>query len=93
MASNPENGPSSPGFKGHDPNQKTLNVWSKPLGGKDGEEAVNTNQRPSISDAVSMIKSEDFTKVAETPCARTGFLTGIGAGFGAGGLRFVIGGE
>ncbi|KAF4126174.1 cytochrome c oxidase assembly protein subunit 20 [Geosmithia morbida] len=96
MASNPGNGssPDNPGgFKGNDPNQRTLNVWSKPIDEKDQQAAGGNGQRPTITDAVGMIKPEDFANVAETPCARNGFLTGIGAGFGAGGLRFVVGGN
>lgn len=84
MASNPGNGNPSGGPQ---PNQKTLNVWSKPIQEKDAAGA-----QPTISEAVGMIKPEDFTNVASTPCARNGLLTGIGTGFGAGGLRFVLGG-
>lgn len=40
-----------------------------------------------------MIKKDDFTNVANTPCARQGFLTGIASGAGVGGLKFVINGE
>lgn len=90
MATNPGNdGGSPPGGNGPpiDPNQKTLSVWSKPVEGKDA-----TNERPTITEAVGMIKSEDFSNIANTPCARTGFLNGIGAGFGMGGLRFILGG-
>lgn len=69
------------------PDQKTLNVWSKPI---DPEQANNTNERPTITEAVGMIKADDFTNIANTPCARNAFLTGIAGGFGIGGVRFVM---
>lgn len=89
MASNPQEGQPQPG-------EKTLHVWSKPIdqpeaNGQDG--ATSTNNRPTISEAVSMIKKDDFTNVANTPCARQGFITGIASGAGVGGLKFVLRGK
>ncbi|KAM0238931.1 hypothetical protein ACHAP5_008507 [Fusarium lateritium] len=89
MASNPQEGQPQPG-------EKTLHVWSKPIeqpeaSGQDG--ATPTNNRPTISEAMSMIKKDDFTNVANTPCARQGFITGIASGAGVGGLRFVLRGN
>lgn len=87
MASNPNNGPS----RGpQDPNaqQKELSLWAEPM--KEGD---MSNARPTISEAAGTIKTEDFANIATYPCARTGFLQGIGAGFGMGGLRFVVGGR
>lgn len=92
MVPNPELGQPQPG-------QKTLHVWSKPI-----EEGAATttaadgattpsNQRPSISEAVSTITKEDFANIANTPCARQGLLTGIATGAGLGGLRFVLRGS
>ncbi|KAF5567071.1 Cox20 FAM36A [Fusarium phyllophilum] len=86
MASNPQDGQPMPG-------DKTLHVWSKPIeqtenttvNGEHG--ATPTNTRPTISEAVSMIKKDDFANVANTPCARQGFITGIASGAGIGGLR------
>lgn len=89
MASNPGDGQPQPG-------QKTLHVWSKPIeGGEDAAKdgATSSSQRPTISDAVSMIKTEDFTNIPNTPCARQGLLTGIATGAGVGGLRFVVKGS
>ena len=93
MAPNSENEPPNP-------SQKTLHVWSKPveqqdkaqsLPGQEQQDGSGTpNARPTISDAVSMIKTEDFATVATTPCARQGFLTGIASGAGLGGLKFVL---
>lgn len=78
------------------PNEKVLHVWSKPIaeGDQVPESAKNPDGTPAsqtaFSAAVSMIKKEDFTNIANTPCARQGLLTGIGAGAGLGGLKFVI---
>ncbi|KAJ4170552.1 hypothetical protein NW754_006692 [Fusarium falciforme] len=91
MASNQDDGQPKPG-------EKTLHVWSKPIeqneataSGETG--ATSTNSRPTISEAVSMIKKDDFANVANTPCARQGFITGIASGAGIGGLRFVLRGN
>ncbi|KID98167.1 Cytochrome oxidase biogenesis protein, Cox20 subunit, partial [Metarhizium majus ARSEF 297] len=78
--------------------QKTLHVWSKPIEQPDesqslGGDKTTNNARPTIADAVGMIKTEDFTNVHNTPCARQGFLAGIAAGAGVGGLRFVLKGN
>lgn len=81
------------------PNEKVLHVWSKPIaeGDQVPESAKNPDGTPTsqtaFSAAVSMIKKEDFTNIANTPCARQGLLTGIGAGAGLGGLKFVIQGR
>ncbi|KAL6899008.1 hypothetical protein GGI43DRAFT_76457 [Trichoderma evansii] len=81
------------------PNEKVLHVWSKPIaeGDQVPESAKNPDGTPTsqtaFSAAVSMIKKEDFTNIANTPCARQGLLTGIGAGAGLGGLKFVIQGN
>ncbi|KAF4449761.1 Cytochrome c oxidase protein 20, mitochondrial [Fusarium austroafricanum] len=86
MASNPQDGQPGPG-------DKTLHVWSKPIeqneaaAGTGENGATSTNNRPTISEAVSMIKKDDFANVANTPCARQGFITGIASGAGVGGLR------
>lgn len=87
MASNPNNGPPN---GPQDPNaqQKELSLWAEPM--KEGDVS---NTRPSIKDAAGMIKSEDFVNIASYPCARTGLLQGIGAGFGMGGMRFIVGGR
>ncbi|KAK1831037.1 hypothetical protein QBC39DRAFT_372347 [Podospora conica] len=47
--------------------------------------------QPSLTDVVTTIKPADFLSVHQTPCAQRGFLTGIGAGMGIGGLRWVLG--
>lgn len=48
-------------------------------------------QPATISDAWKNIKAGDFLAVHQTPCARTGFLTGIGSAAAVGALRFVLG--
>lgn len=47
----------------------------------------------NLSNAVSMIKMNEFTELHKKPCNRQSFLTGIGAGFAAGALRSILGGE
>ncbi|KAK4073928.1 hypothetical protein Trihar35433_3402 [Trichoderma harzianum] len=81
-------------------NEKVLHVWSKPIAEGDqvpGLQGPDKNpdgtprgSRSAFAEAVSMIKKDDFTNVANTPCARQGLLTGIGVGAGLGGLKFVI---
>ncbi|KJZ77608.1 hypothetical protein HIM_02785 [Hirsutella minnesotensis 3608] len=82
--------------------QKTLHVWSEPIKAKDEaqgdapspqELADAKDTRPTLSNALSTIKKEDFLNVAATPCARQGFLVGIGSGAGLGGLKFVLQGN
>lgn len=46
----------------------------------------------SILEAAKTIKLGDFRELHKKPCARESFLVGIGAGFGIGGLRAVMGG-
>ncbi|MCJ1263379.1 hypothetical protein MMC22_003249 [Lobaria immixta] len=45
----------------------------------------------TIMDALKTIKLEDFKDVYKKPCARDALLVGIGAGFGTGGLRAIMG--
>lgn len=77
-------------------------VYAKPLPSPPANPSTDTttpphpttpefNHPPSITDVVTTIKPEDFLSVHQTPCAQRGFLTGIGAGMGIGGLRWVLG--
>ncbi|CAK7210326.1 hypothetical protein SBRCBS47491_000740 [Sporothrix bragantina] len=50
-----------------------------------------SSQRASVSDAVKSIKASDFLTVYQVPCARQGFLTGIGGGAVVGALRYILG--
>ena len=43
-------------------------------------------------DALRSIKFSDFEEVHRKPCVRDAFLTGIGTGFGIGGVRAILGG-
>ncbi|KAM6478988.1 cytochrome oxidase biogenesis protein, Cox20 subunit [Trichoderma sp. SZMC 28011] len=84
-------------------NEKVLHVWSKPIaegdevpglqGSDKNPDGTPSGSRSAFAEAVSMIKKDDFANVANTPCARQGLLTGIGAGAGLGGLKFVIQGN
>lgn len=47
----------------------------------------------SFTEAVKTIRPEDFLTMHQKPCVRDGLLTGMGAGFGAGGLAAVLGSE
>lgn len=74
-------------------NSKTLHVWSKPVEQPTGDGSQSDGKKlapPTVSEAFGMIKSEDFVNVHNTPCARQGFLAGIAAGAGFGGLRFIV---
>ena len=48
---------------------------------------------PTIKDGFRSIKADDFLNVHRIPCARQGFLTGIGAGAVMGMGRYIFGGE
>lgn len=50
------------------------------------------NKRPSITDGIKTIKGDDFFSVHKIPCAKQGYLTGIGAGFTLGAGRYIAGG-
>ncbi|KAF7555744.1 hypothetical protein G7046_g6486 [Stylonectria norvegica] len=99
MAPNQEDGQLPPGQL--PPGQKALHVWAKPIeptdapatGDKSTDASTTNNSRPTVSEAVSMIKKDDFVNLPNTPCARQGLLTGIASGAGVGGLRFVLGGN
>lgn len=44
-----------------------------------------------IIDAVRTVKLEEFKEVHKKPCVREALMTGIGAGFGVGGVRAIMG--
>ncbi|KAK4155666.1 hypothetical protein C8A00DRAFT_41762 [Chaetomidium leptoderma] len=48
-------------------------------------------QHPSLTDAVQSIKPSDFLSFHQAPCARSGLLTGIGAGATVGAIRWIMG--
>lgn len=45
-----------------------------------------------LGDAFESIKAEDFSEIHKKPCVRDSFMTGIGSGFGIGGVRALFGG-
>lgn len=47
----------------------------------------------SVTEAVKSISLKEVTSFYKAPCARDSLLLGIGAGFGIGGLRCVLGGK
>ncbi|KAI1129803.1 hypothetical protein F5Y10DRAFT_145676 [Nemania abortiva] len=47
--------------------------------------------RPTFKEGVQSIKSDDFLKIHHIPCAREGFMTGIGAGTVVGMGRYFVG--
>ena len=50
-------------------------------------------QEAGIVDALRSIRPTEFTEVHKKPCARDALLTGIGGGFGVGGIRAILGGK
>lgn len=46
----------------------------------------------SYSDVVGTVSMSEMTSLHKKPCARESLLTGIGLGFGVGGMRAVFGG-
>ncbi|KAJ4163725.1 hypothetical protein LMH87_005433 [Akanthomyces muscarius] len=66
-------------------------AWSTPLSPADNpDDKSSSKQRPTITNVVASIKTEDFANVANAPCARNGFMTGIVTGAAAGGLKLVV---
>ncbi|KAK4143464.1 uncharacterized protein C8A04DRAFT_28891 [Dichotomopilus funicola] len=60
----------------------------------DGSQPASTRPRPrppTISEAAQTIKPADFLTFHQAPCARTGLLTGIGAGAAIGAVRWIMG--
>ena len=55
--------------------------------------AGGKSQEAGIIDAARSIRLSDFRDVHKKPCVRDALMTGIGTGFGAGGLRSILGGK
>ncbi|KAI1259618.1 hypothetical protein F5Y18DRAFT_433082 [Xylariaceae sp. FL1019] len=49
--------------------------------------------RPTMKDAFDSIKTDEFLTIHQLPCAREGFMTGIGAGVAVGAGRYFVGGK
>ncbi|KAI0165456.1 hypothetical protein GGR52DRAFT_558773 [Hypoxylon sp. FL1284] len=60
---------------------------------KAAAEGQKSPSLPSMKEGFQSIKSDDFFNVHKIPCARQGFLTGIGAGAALGMGRYVVGGR
>lgn len=54
--------------------------------------AGGRTKEASYMDALRSIKLSDFQEVHTKPCVRDALLTGIGGGFGIGGVRAILGG-
>jgi cytochrome c oxidase assembly protein subunit 20 len=54
-----------------------------------------TRQKPkdvSVMESIKSLSLKDVTTFYKAPCARDSLMTGMGAGFAAGGIRAVVGG-
>ncbi|KAF7534127.1 hypothetical protein G7054_g6493 [Neopestalotiopsis clavispora] len=72
-------------FHGSKPEDRDGSVSRGPSEGQEPK------RQPTISDGIKSIKSEDFFNVHQIPCARQGWMTGIGAGFVLGVGRYLTG--
>lgn len=61
-------------------------------GGSGLNTAGGKTKEAGVFDALRSIKLEDFKEVHKKPCVRDSLLTGIGGGFGIGGIRAILGG-
>lgn len=67
---------------------------SSPTSQLDGDGNQSQPQhRPTLKEGIGSIKADDFLSVHKIPCARQGFLTGIGAGSVVGMGRYIFGGK
>ena len=91
-----------------DPSQKafTGSQWQDPkaasyqppqnanmLAGGTENTAGGKTKEIGFSDAFESIKAEEFAELHKKPCVRDALMTGIGSGFGVGGLRALVGGR
>ncbi|KFA62029.1 hypothetical protein S40285_02150 [Stachybotrys chlorohalonatus IBT 40285] len=83
MAPSDQSGPAAP-------NSERI-LYSRPIDQTQPSSAVAPPPpgKTSVQQVLSEIKPDDFAKIGSTPCAGQGFLSGIGAGAGLGGLRFI----
>ena len=52
-----------------------------------------TGKEVGVVDVLKTIKLSEFKEVHKQPCVRDSLLTGIGGGFGIGGIRAIWGGR
>ena len=63
------------------------------LPGGSANTAGGKAKEASIIDALKSIHLADFKEVHKKPCVRDALMTGIGTGFGVGGVRSILGGR
>ena len=87
-------------------NNSTIATWSNPdvrrpqdlqsgpgRGNSNGDgQQQPQSKRDLVWEAAKTIRPSDFLELHKTPCAREGWMTGIGMGAAAGALRFILGG-
>ena len=61
-------------------------------GGAGLNTAGGRTKQAGYFDALRSMKLSDFEEVHKKPCVRDALLTGIGGGFGIGGVRAILGG-
>lgn len=62
-------------------------------GGAGLNTAGGRTKEAGYTDALRSVKFSDFQEVHKKPCVRDALLTGIGGGFGIGGVRAILGGK
>lgn len=63
------------------------------LPGANYNSAGGKPREATLTDAFKTLSLNDFTTFYKTPCARDSLLVGMGAGFGIGGVRGILGGR
>ena len=74
--------PSTPSSKGNEPEAHAASNAT----------VLATGKEVGVVDVLKTIKLSEFKEVHKQPCVRESFLTGIGGGFGIGGIRAIWGG-
>ncbi|KAI1174775.1 hypothetical protein F4777DRAFT_579667 [Nemania sp. FL0916] len=89
----PENAKNTPTYAvfNNQTAQESSNGANIPPAG--AKEAPSRPAMPSFKEGVQSIKPGDFFSIHRLPCAREGFLTGIGAATVIGAGRYVVGGK
>lgn len=72
--------PSTPSSKANDPEAHA------------NATVLATGKEVGVVDVLKTIKLSEFKEVHKKPCVRDSLLTGIGGGFGIGGIRAIWGG-
>ena len=85
--------PSSPSSIDEGSSSRRTVLLREPVSGPSNGQATSPGQKPSLLDGLKTIRLSDLTQVHKMPCARESFLTGMGVGFGVGGIRLVFAGS